>query len=69
MSMLPRLTIDKPFVVVQMENTKMCKATRRLNGNSLPGDAKKAVDYPIIFGYHVRNRYFDDAVATALTQM
>jgi len=57
------LTIDKPFVVVQLDSTKMRKVTDRFDGSPLAGHTKKAVNNEIIFIDHVNCRHLDACIA------
>jgi len=59
------LTIDKPFVVVQLDSTIMRKVTDRLLGSRDSRHTKKSVNNIIIFINCVDRRHLDYRIAEA----
>lgn len=61
------LTIDKPFVVVQLDSTIMRKVTDMFDGSPGSGHTKKPINNVIIFIYNVDSRHLDASIAESST--
>jgi len=57
------LTIDKPFVVVQLDSTIVRKVTDMFDGSPGAGHTKKPIDNVIIFIDDVDSRHLDASIA------